>query len=614
MGGLLRMTAALLWRKKLSTVSAEVNVLSSVTNAPFSAACQSVLRSVARKRHYVKRYWLTMAQSRRSCNAVILPGETPTTIHLNVKSVIPFSVIPRKIQKRIMDEHPPFFGTGVGILSSRMKWKSVTSDRLRRFLNEDESERVLYVDVDVAPELGVEVNKKDVVDIRKQSSVSVYSAEQLDDPYKGEPQKGVALNAATGKRIGQPAHDILLAVGILRGYTSPMWVAEKQLKHLNLEVRQEALGDGVLAPNMTGLIVSLSCIPKDAQKCLLKELHDTHADAFGYDQYFLYNVNGWEVMRSRVLVKSMAALNDPKYPYHFVNIRDFGLQHTRYAKFAESCQRKMHPLGPAAMSKQIDSLEDDDDDYEPKKGREYSIILSFKLPKTSEQDSVTARGFFAEDATLRCYFNAACLTQPHLAVPAVRSIAILNGRLVGRRDEAKLRAFALKHKLSSPIWVTPIGAKRMGVGIEKKHVNDYVMIGHGAMEDYAEDFAGEAGDGFYNIDDFPNPEEILSIFPKTSKSAHFILDSKWRPVFGKQRQDFLTSLNRTTPLWVTVSECMMSGFEPLPGVVPHSFPTRKKGTDGADGGNKLYNSQFTTDPVRVIGLATVFTRPQGTTL
>ncbi|KAF5222937.1 hypothetical protein C3747_234g49 [Trypanosoma cruzi] len=609
MKGLCWVTRVLLKRKTPSTVSNEVSVLSSVTNAPFSSSCQAILRAVARTRHYVKRYWVTLPQSRRTCNAVVLPGESPTVIHLNVEKVLPFTTLPKKIQKRIMDEHPPFFGSGVGILSTRMKWKAVTAERLIRLLNEDEEDRALYIDVAIADQLGVKVNAKDAIDIRKQSSISVYNAEQLDDPYKGEPQKGVALNAMTGKRLGQPAHDILLAVGIMRGYTSPMWVAEKQLKHLNLEVRESRKGEGVLAPNMTGLIVSLSQLPKDAQQMLLKELRENHSDAFGFDLYFLYNVNGWEVMRSRVLVKHMAAVNDSQYPYHFVNLRDFGLQNVKFADFAGECQRKLKPLGPEVLV--TETTQDDKADENNNEGRGGLAlqIAHFSRGRGSKGKGVSTKVFFAEDATLRRYYNAVCLSEPHLAVPAVRSVAILNGKLIGRRDEAKLRSFALKHKLSSPIWVTPIGARRMGVGIEKKHLNKFVAIGAGAVEDQGDDVVEE----FYNLDDFADPNEILSIFPKKSKSAHFLLDSKWRPVLGKQRQAYLTSLRRSTPLWISVNECLMSGFEPKPESQSFSFPSEKKST-GSSGGIKLYNSQLTTDPVRVIGLATVYTRPQGHTL
>ncbi|ESL05153.1 hypothetical protein TRSC58_07222 [Trypanosoma rangeli SC58] len=599
-------TRVFLKRKTPLSVSSDVSVLSSVTNAPFSPSCQTILRSVARARHYVNRYWVTLPQSRRTCNAVVLPGESPTVIHLNVEKVVPFTTLPKKMQKRIMDEHPPFFGSGVGILSARMKWKTVTAERLLRLLNEDEEDRALYIDVAIASELGLKLNAKDTIDVRRQSSISVYSAEQLDDPYKGEPQKGVALNAVTGKRLGQPAHDILLAVGIMRGYTSPMWVAEKQLKHLNLEVREKCKGEGVLAPNMTGLIVSLSQIPKDAQQMLLKELRENHPDAFGYDLYFLYNVNGWEVMRSHVLVKHMAAVNDSQYPYHFVNLRDFGLQHIKFARLARECQRKLTPLGPKIMDT---SMMQDNQANEANKERRVPAIQAVRIPGKGKEACGYAMVFFAEDATLRRYYNAACLTEPHLAVPAVRSVAILNGKLVGRRDEAKLRSFSLKHKLSSPIWLTPVGARRMGVGIEKKHLNKFVAIGAGAVEDHDVDAVEE----FYNLDDFDDPNEILAIFPKKSKSVHFFLDSKWRPVLGKQRQDYLTSLKRTTPLWVSVNECLMSGFEPRPCSQPLSFPSTKKSADSS-GGVRLYNSQFTTDPVRVIGLATVYTRPQGHSL
>lgn len=47
--------------------------------------------------------------------------------------------------------------------------------------------------------------------------------------------------------------------------------------------------------------------------------------------------------------------------------------------------------------------------------------------------------FFAQDATLRRYYNAMCMTKPYLAVPSVRAVAFVNGRPVGHRDEMMLR-------------------------------------------------------------------------------------------------------------------------------------------------------------------------------
>ena len=569
----------------------EVNMLATVTNAPFSKRCQAILRDIAEQRHFTSRYWVTRPQSSRSCNALVLPGQKPAVIYLHVEKVVPLTSLSKKDQKRILDEHPPFFGSGVGILSERQKWKAVTAERLIRLLNATEEERALFIDLNMVTELEIAYEKKAVIDVRPASSVYVYNAQQLDDPYKGEPQKGIALNATTGKRFGQPAHDILLGVGIMRGYTSPMWVGESQMKYLNVELKRHAYHQAVAVPDMTGMVVSLSCLPPKAQAQLLQELKDTRPDAFGHDTFLINGVKGWEAMRSRMLVKYMAAINDPVYPFHFVNLKFFRVQKPEFAAWATRAMWNKFPIGASLLTRTVNE----------------------KATIEQQESRIAVQGqrkqyFFADDATLRRYYNAACVKTPHLMMPSVRPIAIFNGKLIGPRDESLLRAFALKHKLSSPIWLTESAAARLGVGIAPSHVSHFVTIGAAAGETNPGE---EIADGFYNIGDFAHPEEILSLFPKASKKAHFLLDTKWRPVLGKQRQDYLNSLKRNEPLWVSVNECLMSGFEPMTGAALISFPSGRK-REAA--GTRLYNSQYTTDPVRAIGLSSVYMRPQGLTV
>lgn len=566
----------------------ELNMLATVTNAPFSKRCQAGLRDAAKRHRYTSRYWVTQPQSSRSCNALVLPGQKPAVIYLHVEKVVPLASLSKNDQKRILDEHPPFFGSGVGILSERQKWKAVTAERLIRLLNATDEERALFIDLNVADELELKYNKKAVIDVRPASSVYVYNAQQLDDPYKGEPQKGIALNATTGKRFGQPAHDILLGVGILRGYTSPMWIGETQMKYLNVELKPHAYHQAVAVPDMTGMIVPLSSIPSKGKAELLRELKKARPDAFGSDTFFIYGVNGWEAMRSRMLVKHMAAIDDKEYPFHFVNLKFLRVQKPELAKWVSKATKGKAPIGASLLTRAVDE----------------KTTVELRESPVAVQGQVR-KYFFADDATLRRYYNAACMTAPHLMMPSVRPIAILNGRLIGPRDESLLRAFALKHELSSPIWLTESAAARLGIGIAPSHKSHYVTIGAAAAETNPDE---ELADGFYNIDDFVNQEEILSLFPKASKKVHFMLDTKWRPVLGKQRQDYLNSLKRRQPLWISINECLMSGFEPKTGAALVSFPSgRKRGTSGT----RLYNSQYTTDPVRAIGLSHVFTRPQG---
>lgn len=615
-------------------------MLSSVTNVPFSSEYQSKLNATAKTQLYSSRYWVTQPQAARTCNATILPGESPTVIYQNVEKVVPLSSLSNATQRRVLDEYPPFFGFGVGILSTRKKWQSVSSERLNRLLNVNNAEQALFLDVRTATMLKIKFNPSSVVDVRRASSITLYNAEQLDDPYKGEPQRGLAINAITGKRFAQPAHDILLGVGILRGYTSPMWVGETQLKFLNLELRPCVTArDGVVAPNMMGMIVSLSILPPACQRELFAEFKKMHPQHANSEAYFLYNVNQWELTRSRGLVRHMAAVHPTKYPHHFVNLRDLRVQKPHYAELVDGLTQSTYPIGPQSLDSDEDAAKKTGKGTRRKlpRGREKRLNrgAAEKLAADREEEGKDAMSynaesdlvlqfskkkfsipyFFAEDATMRRYYNAVCMTKPHLAVPSARPIAIVNGRLLGHRDEGLLRNFALKHKLSSPIWVTESGAKRLGVAILPSREKSFAIVGAAvaAALNTLDSFDGKGASAhaekFFNIDDFSNPGAILSVFPKTSKEVHFMLDSKWRPVLGKQRQTYLSSLGRRTPLWVSMNECLMSGFEPIPTATALTFPTPTISENTL--GVKLYNSQYTTDPIRVIGLSTMLTRPQG---
>lgn len=609
-----------------------MSMASSVNSVRFKNQVQDKLRQSAKEMSSGSMFWITRPQALRTSNTAIRPGEQPTIIHLSVELVVPLLCLSQEDQTRLMDEFPPFFGTGVGILSERKKWKVVTAERLVRFLNPTDEDRALFLDVEIAKELGISYHPNKAIDIRGESSVAVYNACQLEDPYMGEPEKGVAINAVTGKRFSQPAHDILLAVGLLRGYISPMWVSEKQFRYLNLELNADRATEGVLVADMRGLVVPLSALPPPCIRLLLQLLKEKHKDAGNSDLFYLFGPNGWEASRTRVMVKHMAAIEDRKYPWFFVMVREFAYQFPKLGASLFLSSRRVKPFGRLFIEKA--SIEADAQLQEAKllaekeaaeKGKKKkktgkkkdearvgppvlaNSLLFVKKVKMWNQKEV--RCFFAEDATMRRYYNAGCMKKPHLVVPSVRSIALMNGRLLGRRDEAILRTQAIKYKFSSPLWLNKFTAERMGVGILPKEEKKFATIGVAGLE-----MAGQEQEGFYNIDDFPNSDTILSVFPKSSKSTHFMLDSKWRPVMSLQKQAFLTSLKRENPLWVSVSECVMSGFEPYPGTALTTFPRVVAKDTTVAPRKQLYNSQQTTDPVRVIGLSTYLTRPQGVSL
>lgn len=631
---LVNTAAAATPKKKPSRVkSYDMNMYSSVNHQRFGKGIQEKLRRAAVASGFESMFWITRAQAQRTSNAIVFPGEKPTVIHLDVATVVPLLSLSKETQEDLLDRYPPFFGMGVGILSDRNKWKVVTAQRLVRFLNARDEERVLYVDTRRAGELGFIYEPKDVIDIRQASAVEVYNSCQLDDPYKGEPQRGVAINGITGKRFSQPGHDILLAVGLLRGYTSPMWVPERQMKYLNVEIKEECKKDGVMTYDMTGLIVPLSSLPKKSINVLLTLLNRKYPDAFKCDLFFLFGVNQWEASRARALVKHMGALQDLKYPYFFVNVQEFALQFPSYGLLLYTAAQKIKPYGreyieaaaKKMLSDQAEAMASSKKVKKPSKNDKSKTsasslevlpnsLLFVREEKLWGENKV--RCFFAEDATMRRFYNACCMTKPHLVFPSVRAIGILNGKLVSSRDETLLHMHALKHKFSSPLWLTIPAAEKMGVGILPRQRKKYIVIGSAAA---AQESGQSQSEGFYNIMDFSNSEAILSMFPISRKNMHFILDGKWRPVPGNFRQEYLSSLKYSTALWISMNECLMSGFQPVPSAVVHHFPeaNRKiKSTSPLKGPKftPIFNSQQTTDPVRVIGLSHFYVRPQGTSM
>ncbi|EPY15991.1 hypothetical protein STCU_11625 [Strigomonas culicis] len=77
------------------TVLKAARMVSSVTRHAFSPRHQAVLREVARRSGYASHSWLTSAQARRTANTFIVPGATPTTLHLHVERVVPLLALSR---------------------------------------------------------------------------------------------------------------------------------------------------------------------------------------------------------------------------------------------------------------------------------------------------------------------------------------------------------------------------------------------------------------------------------------------------------------------------------------------------------------------------------------
>lgn len=561
-------------------------MLSSVTNEPFPPGAQKVLYAEYMEKGYTSPYWFTFAQCKRSLNAKLRDGASPVKVTLAVEAVLPFALLPEKVQQEVLDQKPPYFSAGVGILSHRYKWNVVLAKRLTQKLNPNDDERAFFVDVDFVREtLKIPFDKAASIDITAQSSVLVYNADQLEDPYRGVPARGMALGAVSGKRLPQPAHDILLAAGILRGYKSPFWITEPQLPRLNLTMTDGIASSAICVSTLHGTAVPLRQLLRyapNAANSLIAELKASHHLADQHGMWLVYGANGWEAIKSTVLAVQFAKVTEAQGP---TNAADQG---TLFAVLEDICSRRLD--------------------------------LRDEVEAAMKNAPLISSGVDLSEATKRKYYNADVFPRPELVFPSFRPIAVINGKLVDRRVEGQLRQRALKNGYSSPIWLTKLGAKELGVDI---------CEGSGVVLSAKQSFSAPCSQ-FYNIDDFVNKEALLEYRPvhgQRNTNAHLMLDGKWKAVLGLRQRRFLDSLKRKSKLWVSASEALMSGYKVRPGRRPHDVNeylsskkskvkknAAKKGDTendpNGDVGRVVYNSQQTTDPVRVLALSHLFTRPQ----
>ncbi len=535
--------------------------LSAVTNKPLPFRAQNDCGKVAQLRNFQSPYWSTAAQIRRGLNSSVKPGEQPVKTALEIDSVVLFKTLPTPVQQRILAAHPPYFDTSVGILSSGFKWNSVGAVRLKRVLQTDEF-RSLYVETGFAQLLSGSDWKAKPIDISSESSFELFNAEQLVHPSRGAPLLGCAIDIVTGKRIPQPAHDNLVSLAIIRGYQSPMWVNAMQIPLLSLKIRPGA--KPVVASTLAGEVVPLTSIEAKSRKQYQAKMP---LNSSLRSANYIYSNGVWERTTSKLVNTALLrACTDNNLP----------------------------------MCRQWISIEDLSPGVSLLKGSVVRVDLAA--------------------ATKREFYNIEEMLKPHLAVSPNRSIAIVNGRLAGKREELRLKLHGIQNKFYSPLWLTARTAANMGVGIKKnaKPISLERSSSKGSMT-------------LYNIDDFTRPGSILKDkCEKLVKSrVHMVLDSEWKNVLGRHKLAALNSCNRSSNLWVAASEVVIAGYTLKQGAQPVVLGTRgsvitERGAqkdeedddedeeeEECESSRLLYNSMDTTDPVRVMALSPYYSRPQG---
>ena len=250
---------------------------SPTTNQPFSSNVQAQLqRAVVHKNLllHASRYWVTHSQAVRLCGTRPKKGSVSTKVKVYSETVVPFESIEASQRKALLSTTPPYFGLGVGIFVEG-RWKQINRPlSLLAQLNPTMADRRLYIDTNTAIDLGLLAGKvpKNAVAIKSDSRLRLYHASQLESPERCVPPEGLAVNPSTGRRWTQPAHDVLVAAGVLMGYVSPMWLTSKQAEmHFGVRIVKER--NTVTTHLREGTAVQWKLLPTSAKTALAAGCH-----------------------------------------------------------------------------------------------------------------------------------------------------------------------------------------------------------------------------------------------------------------------------------------------------------------------------------------------------
>jgi hypothetical protein len=553
------------------------NNVSPVTNQPLPEAAQGVLSKIAKTRGFKSRYWVTGAQGARVFGQQVRHGEEPTRVTFDVSSVTEMSNLSTADQQKILDEHPPFFAGGIGLFGgARSRWLPVASGKLRHMLNPHNKERALWIDEKIVNEWKLKLNPgSKFVNIGNVSCFEVYNAEQMEDPGRVYPLEGLALSAMNGKRFSQPAHDLLVALGVAKGYTSPFWIAANMANPGYMY--GTTMKDGwqkhvVEVPTASGLCVNFDMLPDPIQSLLAKHSPPPKKPDF----FQIFGAGGWETVRRAAIIDALVDCAASRRGSTWTNPK---------------CWVNLDELNALMSPTEVDA-----------------VLQKHKVD--------TKLAIDLEKLCMNSLINASLCKDPHYILPKTRLIAIRRGRLLGGQAEQELRLYQRSKNFPSPIWLNRLEAKKLGVGIlpdEKGFV-----LGRDIKE------LGE----LYNIEDFENPSAIFERYPPPSLenlSGHQIFTAAtWRIDKTVEVCRILNGEGRTKKLWVGASEVVFGGFalkndaKPVAvskskGVVSEAMKqsdNRKISVAQADRG-ELFNVAQTTDPVRVIALMNYFVRPKG---
>lgn len=489
----------------------------------------------------VSRYWLTLSQAVRLCGTDVKPGEQAAKVLVGSSTVFPLPQGPAAAS--FLASHPPYFGMGVGLFS-KGKWRKISGSALVERLNPQEATRRLFIDESDADVCGVPVDPLSAVEIDDISRIQLYHASQMLHPDRCAPPRGVALNAATGRRWAQPAHDVLLTAGVLCGHISPMWCTRKQAQNLfNVDICRPNNGVSVHTRNGNAFNLMDLSASTVARVFKLRPLPQQQSDVV-----YMLDMGNWERVDQPAMLRAMTNYSTQRLLW----VTDLELQR-----------------------------------------------LGIAVPSTK------AKCIDLKKLTFETFFNAQDTSDPFSVQPRDRAFVLVDGRFACAQFSDQLLKVAAARQYLSPMWITKRQAASLGVRILANELPVHLSAGGGAVDHYynVEDIVKyedwlEANPPLEDVDAPEHQIFLVQWRPVISRGKTSTLKS-----FGRQLKLWISA----TELLISGLEVKPSAkkYRVLSGTVGRR---RESQSESAQPGRTVFNAVQTSDPVRVTAMTQLLAR------
>ena len=531
-----------------------IKFLNPMTGKPFRRAVQSHIQQQALRLNLPvrkNRFFVTASQAVRLCNTIVKPGAKGIRTKAGSTHAYPVNRLPLADQRELLQQHPPYFGVGVGLFTDG-KWFQIKNAHVCASLNPESDTRKLFVDaVTAETQLSGRFSPTDAVEVASgQNEVTLYHASETTDPDRVGIPLGLAINPVNGHRYSEPSRSKLITAARVAGFLSPMWLTKNQVeKYYHLKLKDNAQPVSVSARH--GFAINLSVLPVSVQKQLRKTLpKKTEGEG---DNMQLFDCGNWEyVMRNKLLMEMLRFSNK--------------------------------------QTKWVTAIE----------------LQRLQLLKIDVLRAIVAKkkGVIDLKAATRVNLYNGCQLKSGTALlqPKDRSFCLVDGEYVNSARTQQLLDTQKKKNWISPVWLSP--KELVAMGCKVRPGERPIVLKQ----------ADAQPDGIFNITDVENYEDFLKEQRPIDGPFHQIFQIRWRPITTKYRvkqlDTFVSEKNQNSKhsrLWIEHTELAISGLVLKKDAKEHLLEPPKQGpnatvTNKLPSSKHVFNIEQTANPLQCLAL------------